>query len=198
MVRSRCARRVALALLVSALVAGCGGGTLTDQAAQGDQKGYIAGDGTIERLPGDGRAAPLTLSGQTLAGEPWSMRQIAGHVSVINVWGSWCAPCEAEAPVLVQAHQRLTAAHPQVRFLGIDVGEGPKTGAAAAARWGLKYPSLSDPNRAFGADLQNKADSIPTTLVLDRQGRIAARVTGEITATSTLVGLVEDVLAEHA
>lgn len=191
---------LALAGLVGVLgVSGCSsdGNSIADQARSGNQAGFIAGDGSIEKLPVDKRGAPVALSGTLLDGKPWSMQQAAGKVLVVNVWGSWCVACEEETPHLVAAAKQF-AGNAKVAFLGIDVGESAVNGAAAAERHGLPYPSLSDRDRATGAVLQNKAEATPTTLVLDPQGRIAARISGAITTPSTLTGLVQDVLTENA
>ena len=181
-----------------ALTAACSdAGSVSEQAKRGDDKGFIAGDGTIEQLGADQRGAPVQLSGNLLDGTPWQISQAAGRVLVLNVWGSWCEPCVAEAPVLVAAAKQLTTAHDDVEFLGINVGESPQTGAAGAKALGLPYPSLSDQYRRLGPALQNKATATPTTLVLDAQGRVAARILG-IADRSVLETLLEDTVAEAA
>lgn len=172
--------------------------SVTEQARRGDDKGFLAGDGTIEQLSPDQRAAPLQLSGTLLDGTPWQISQAAGKVVVLNVWGSWCEPCVAEAPDLLASRKRLTQQHRDVTFLGINVGESPQTGAAGAQALGLPYPSLSDQYRALGPALQNKATATPTTLVLDRRSRIAARISGEIPSATTLTDIVQTVAAEGA
>lgn len=187
----------ALGLSVGATAACSDGNSIGEQARRGDDKGFIAGDGTIEQVAPDARAEPLDLSGTLLDGSPWQMSQAAGKVLVVNVWGSWCEPCLAEAPHLVAAAKSLTARHQDVAFLGIDL-EAPDTGAAAAKALGFPYPSLSDENRSYGPRLQGKANATPTTLVLDRQHRIAARISGPFSTPTTLTTLVEAVVAEQA
>ncbi len=195
---ARALRRTAVACAVLALVSGCaqGGDSLAEQARKGEQKGYVAGSGAVEAIPAGQRLAPVRLEGSLLDGSPWKLADAAGAVVVVNVWGSWCAPCEAEMPLLAKASKSLPATHRDVRFLGINVGESAQTGAAAATRYGLGYPSLSDPDRTLSLGLQGKASATPTTLVLDRQGRIAARVSGQVTSEAILAGLVADVAAE--
>ncbi|WP_226346507.1 TlpA family protein disulfide reductase [Agilicoccus flavus] len=185
--------------LVGGLSACAGDDALGQRARDNGERNIQIGDGAIEQIGTDRRGAPVELSGELLDGSAWSRtRQGAGKVVVVNLWASWCGPCEAEAPHLVRAATELTAAHPDVVFLGIDFGESPATGAAAAQRQGLPYPSLSDPNRAAGVWLQGKVSNPPSTLVLDRQGRIAARINGAITSPTTLKNLVDDVAAEKA
>ena len=169
--------------------------SLAAQAKKGDRKGYVSGDGSVEKIGAGKRAVPVRLTGQTLEGEQWSVADEAGKVVVINVWGSWCGPCVAEAPDLQQAWVDLSAADKAVAFMGIDFREDPERGAAFIKANNITYPSLTDESGVLILALQGKAPTVPTTLVLDKTGRIAARVNGEVT-TSTLTGLVDDVLDE--
>lgn len=168
-----------------------GANTIADQARKGDDKGYVAGDGSVEQLAPAERRAALSLTGTTLEGTPWDLADQRGNVVVLNVWGSWCQPCEAEAPVLEEVHAQH-AGDEKVQFMGIDVGEAPETGAAAAKAWGLTYPSLSDPDRLLASSLDGLANATPTTLVIDPEGRVAARVSGAVTSASTLSALIDD------
>jgi thiol-disulfide isomerase/thioredoxin len=114
---------------------------------------------------------------------------------VINVWGSWCPPCRKEAPELQAAAQKLG---PQgVQFLGIDTSDSDRDQALAYQRtFGITYPSISDPAGDALLALRGAVapNAIPTTLVLDQQGRVAARISAATTAT-TLVDVVGDVSA---
>lgn len=166
------------------------------QAKAGDQKGYVSGDGAVETIPVADRAEPVALSGTLVDGGTWDSATARGRdVVVVNVWGSWCAPCVAEAPDLQEVWAGLESEGKPVQFMGIDFREGPASGAAFAKKAGITYPSLSDKPGLLILALQGKAPTVPTTLVLDTQGRIAARVNGPVDA-STLRGLVDDVLAE--
>ena len=165
------------------------------QARAGDQKGYVSGDGAVEQIAVADRAEPVTMTGELLDGTAWDIEQTRGRVLVLNVWGSWCAPCVAEAPDLQAAWEQVQESGDPVDFMGIDFREEPERGAAFARKAGLTYPSLSDESGVLILQLQGKAPTVPTTLVLDRQGRIASRVNGPVD-TSTLTGLVEDVVAE--
>ncbi|MCB1239452.1 MAG: TlpA family protein disulfide reductase, partial [Tetrasphaera sp.] len=108
---------------------------------------------------------------------------------------SWCAPCVAEAPHLQSVWTAVQADAKPVQFIGIDFREDPARGQAFAAKAGLTYPSLTDESGLLILELQGKAPTVPTTLVLDPQGRIAARIAGTATEV-TLTGLIDDVLAE--
>jgi thiol-disulfide isomerase/thioredoxin len=201
----RTPRRVALVsagVLALALVTGActeDPNSVAAQAKAGDGKGYVAGDGTVEQLPVGERADAVTLAGTTVDGKPWSMADhAAGKVVVVNVWGSWCAPCVDETPHLQQVWQSYSTAGKPVAFVGIDIKEGAATAAGFLKANGVTYPSLSD-SQSGGQPmlaLQGKASATPSTLVLDRKGRIAARVLGATTA-GTLTALVDDVLAEQ-
>ena len=170
--------------------------SIAAQARAGDQKGYVSGDGAVETIPEADRAEPVELRGELLDGTSWDSASARGEVVVVNVWGSWCAPCVAEAPDLQEVWARLEAESAPVHFIGINFREDPARGAAFERKAGLTYPSLSD--EASGGvlilALQGKAPTVPTTLVLDAEGRIAARVNGPVSA-STLRGLVDDVVA---
>lgn len=198
---ARPSTRVAGAVAAVALLLGASACTedpnsIAAQAKAGDQKGYISGDGAVERIAMADRAEPVDLEGVLVGGGSWSSASARGtDVVVLNVWGSWCAPCVAEAPDLQKVWADLQAADAPVQFMGIDFREGPASGAAFARKAGITYPSLSDKAGVLILDLQGKAPTVPTTLVLDTEGRIAARVNGPVQA-STLRGLVDDVLAE--
>jgi thiol-disulfide isomerase/thioredoxin len=169
--------------------------SIAAQANSGSRKGYISGDGSVETIAPDKRNKPVVLSGTTLDDKRWSVAEASGRVVVLNVWASWCPPCEAEAPQLKEAAETIAASGKPVTFMGIDTRDNPASGAATAKRHGLPYPSLNDQSGTMILALQGKAPTPPTTLVLDPTGRIAARVVGEVTATM-VTGLVDDVLAE--
>ena len=185
------------ALLTGVALGGCsqGGAAAAEQARAGDRKGYVSGDGTIEQIPAESRAAAVRLSGTTLEGQPWSNADLTGTVLVVNVWGSWCPPCITEAPELQAAWEQIQGRKLAVQFIGLDKMETPETGLAFQARHKITYPSLAYEGGIAILALQGKAVATPTTLVLDRLGRIAARVSGPVTA-KILTGLVDDALAQ--
>ncbi len=192
--------RWAVGVAAAALLLGASGcsqdpNSVAAQAKAGDQKGYVSGDGAVESIPADERGAPVELTGELLDGTAWDIASTRGKVLVLNVWGSWCAPCVAEAPDLQKTWAGLQADQVPAQFIGIDFREDPARGAAFAKKAGITYPSLSDESGVTILALQGKAPTVPTTLVLDTEGRIAARVNGPATA-STLRGLVDDVVAE--
>jgi len=186
-------------LTLSIAVSACSSdaGSIAAQARSGDGKGFVSGDGTIERLGLDQRSAPLTLSGTTLAGAPWKVADAADKILVLNVWGSWCGPCVAEMPHLQQVWSQLSTAGRPVQFMGVNYRDGAETARAFLRANKVTYPSLEDDGGRTLLALRGKANTTPTTLVLDRRGRIAARVSGPVSA-ATLSGLVKDVLGESS
>jgi thiol-disulfide isomerase/thioredoxin len=182
---------VAAVLLAAAALSACS----SDVGTSGDT-GFVSGKGIITRLPVAEREVPGEVSGETLEGEPLSLEDYEGQTVVVNVWGSWCAPCRAEAPELVAASEEL--ADRDVEFLGINSRDLDKAAALAfQRRFEVPYPSIYDQRGrtllAFRGTLSPNA--IPSTVVIDDQGRVAASVIGEV-SRSTLVGLVEDVISE--
>jgi thiol-disulfide isomerase/thioredoxin len=191
-------RGTAASLFTLLLLSACGvePDSVAAQARSGDRQGYVAGDGSVQRTSPDRRDAPLVVRGTTLEGNAWELSAQRGKVVVMNVWGSWCGPCLQEAPELESAWTRLSASRP-VQFMGLDFREGPEAGAAFQRVNKITYPSLVYDGGAPVLGLRGLAPTVPTTLVIDAQGRVAARVLGATTA-ATLTGLVEDVLAEGA
>ena len=179
------------ALVLAGLVAGC-----SDDVGSSGEQGFVSGKGIITTLPAAQREAPGEVSGTTIDGEPLSLDDYKGQVVVVNVWGSWCGPCRAEAPMLADAARDLAAK--DVAFLGIDSRDPSEAQARAFVRnFDIPYPSIYDQQGrtllAFRGTLNPNA--IPSTVIIDREGRVAASVLGEITRT-TLYDLVEDVLAD--
>lgn len=173
--------------------------SIAEQAKKGDQKGYIAGNGAIEQIPVDKRLDPVTLEGTTLDGRQWSSTSERGkQVVVVNLWGSWCPPCIEEIPDLEKVWTDVQADGKPVQFMGIDFREDPQRGAAFVRTQKMTYPSLTDESGvlilAFG---RQAPTSPPSTLVLDKEGRVAARANGAVSAT-TLQGLIDDVLKSES
>ena len=189
------ARALAAALAAAAVLAGCSGGsnTVAAQAQGKGDRGYISADGTVESIAVADRRTTIRVQGTTLEGQPLDTRSERGKVVVLNTWGSWCPPCNAEAPDLQKVWQEQRSKG--VQFVGIALREEPATGIAFQRRFGITYPSVRWDGGKVLLQLKGKATAPPTTMVLDRQGRLAARVSGKVDA-ATLRGLVDDVRGE--
>ncbi|MDQ3481086.1 MAG: TlpA family protein disulfide reductase [Actinomycetota bacterium] len=156
--------------------------------------GYLTGETVITTIePAERKQAP-PLAGGTLEGGSVDLTDYRGQVVVLNVWAHWCPPCRAEADDLVAAHDTLDDA----AFVGLNTNEDSKTAAQAFVRTNdIPYESLYDDDGSMILEFEGllTPNSLPSTLIIDPDGRIAALVLGELT-TSTLVGLVEDVQSE--
>jgi thiol-disulfide isomerase/thioredoxin len=182
----------AAAILGAAAVTGCGA---SGQQVGAPDKGYVSGDGTVTVTAAASRRSPVDFVGKTLEGARFQARAHRGSVLVVNVWGSWCPPCIAEAPVLERVWDQTRTTG--VQFVGVDTRDQAAAARAHQRRFGVSYPSIDDDGGqvllAFRGTLPPVA--IPSTLVLDRSGRVAARVLGPVDA-ATLRGLIADVAAE--
>lgn len=203
--RARVGRLAALALAAAVALTGCSddANTVSGQARDGSQKGYISGDGTVEQLAPEERTTTIELTGQAMDGidedtgevklVPWTSADARGEVLVINVWGSWCGPCVAEVPDLLAAHAHFEETGDPVQFVGVNDRDSVSAALAFERNNEIPYPSLIDDGGKTLLQLQGMANPRPTTLVLDQEGRLAARVAGQVD-DATLQGLVEDVL----
>ena len=181
-------RSLLLALLAVALVA-CSSND--EGQASGDTVGFEVGDGSVTVIAEDKRQPAPILTGPQLGSDgELSTADYEGQMIVLNVWGSWCAPCRAEAPALNLAAEELD----DVQFLGINTRDlDPAPAEAFLRTFEVTYPSMFDPDGALLLDFgQLPPAAIPSTLIIDEQGRVAARVLGEVSAR-TLIDLVDDV-----
>ena len=172
------------------VVAGVGdAGTAISAAPTPFSLPTVAGK-TEYSFPVDQRQVIQPLSGPRLGGNGATLRvsDFPGKVVVINVWGSWCPPCRSEMPPLKAAYAQLSSAG--VQFLGIDI----KDNAAGAEAAGIPYPSIFDP--AQKTSVGTLAESVPMTIVLDKQHRVAHLWLQPITQAS-LTDVVRAVLAEN-
>lgn len=184
-------RRVAV--LVAGLmlaVTACSSGQQAAQNRQG-QAGFVSGTGNVSVFaPADRKPAPA-LTGTTLDDKTWTLSDQRGKVVVLNVWGSWCPPCRKEAPDLIAASKELG---PSVQFIGLNTRDLDKAPARKFVQeFGVPFPSIYDPNgkALLGFRGQITPAAIPTTLVIDKDGKVAGRVVGEVTK-QTLLGMVKD------
>ncbi|WP_136708159.1 TlpA disulfide reductase family protein [Agromyces sp. H66] len=192
-------RLVALVAASALLLTGCTSDPLAEQYREGSGKNYIAGDGTISEFAEEQRGETIEFSGETVDGGAFDSADTLGDVTVVNFWYAGCAPCRAEAPVLEEVSQSF--AGDGVAFVGVNVRDQAGTAASFEQSYGVTYPSILDVESgtaqlAFAGDVPPAA--VPTTIVLDQEGRVAARVLGQLTEASILESIIDTLLAEQA
>ncbi len=176
---------IVLALLAAGLLSGCGGST-----GGGSTGGARAG--TVTSIAPGTRAQAPKMTGDLLGGGTYDLAAHRGQVVVVNFWASWCAPCRAEAADLEAVHQATTGSG--VSFVGIDVKD-EKDRALAFGSGRTTYPSVFDPASRLALGFKIPPDTIPATLVIDREGRVAVVIRRSVTRAE-LEPIVNQVVAE--
>jgi peroxiredoxin/predicted small secreted protein len=181
---------------VAALLAGCSTGSGAVDVNNGGEFRFVAGTPAGEVIPPDERANAPEFSGQLLGGGEFSSTELAGDVAVLNFWGSWCGPCRVETPEFQQVYADVKSEG--VQFLGLNVKETSEQFAVAFVdRFGIEFPSLYDPRGEVALAFRGyPANAIPSTIVLDTQGRVAAVYTGSV-SKGDLRTVVDRVLGEE-
>ncbi|MER6983996.1 TlpA disulfide reductase family protein [Streptomyces carpinensis] len=179
-----------MALVLSA----CGSGGTS--GGSGSTNFITGSDGIATVKKGERKPAP-DLSGRTIDGKQLDIASYKGKVVVLNVWGSWCAPCRAEAPNLVQVAKDTAAKG--VQFVGINTRDTSTQPAVAfEKRYGVPFPSLYDPTGKLMLRFKKgtlNPQLIPTTIVVDRNGDIAARALQAL-SEEKLRKMLDPVIAE--
>jgi len=179
------------------LISGCSTSSLSAQYEEGSNKGYISADGTVAEWPEAERGAPVDFTGVTEIGETLTASDYRGSVVVLNFWYAGCPPCRAEAPDLQELNEAY--AGQKVAFVGVNVRDQAATALSFSEEFGITYPSILDAeDKAASLALAGRAapNAVPTTIVLDAEGRPAARILGQISSKSVLNTLIKDTLAE--
>ena len=181
---------VALLALIALVTTGC-----SSLEGTGD-KSYISGDGQITEIAPADRKDPISLTGEDLDGNELSLDDLRGEVVVVNYWWSACPPCRVEQPDLNEAAIELAD---EASFVGINIRDLSTDPPKAYVRaFEVPYPSIYDPSGkallAFSGVLSRNA--IPSTLVLDKEGRVAATVIGAVPGTRTIPDLVASIAGE--
>lgn len=166
--------------------------TSTDEV----NSGYVSGDGSVQAWAETDRGQGVDLAGVDMSGEPVDIADWRGDVVVLNFWYAECPPCRKEAPDLAALADEFTG---EAHFLGVNHTNEPETALAFERRFELTYPSLHDKDAAGVAAVQGfvALQAMPTTLVLDAEGRVAARILG-LADKATLKTLIADTIAETA
>lgn len=173
-VRSRAALLAAVTAVAALALSACGSGGTS--GGSGDTHFITGSDGIATVEKGERKPVP-DLSGKTIDGKQLDLASYKGKVVVLNVWGSWCAPCRAEAPNLVKVAK--DTAGKGVQFVGINTRDTSTQPAVEFEKsYGVPYPSLYDPAGKLMLRFKKgtlNPQTIPTTIIVDRDGKIAAR-----------------------
>ena len=165
--------------LAGLLLTGCSTGDSAVDVNNGGEFRFVQGTAAGEVIPAQERASAPEFSGTLLDGADFSSTDLAGDVAVLNFWGSWCAPCRVESPEFQQVYTEV--ADQGVQFLGLNVKDQEQFADAFVASKGITFPSLFDPKGQVALAFRDyPADAIPSTIVLDRESRVAAVYTGEV------------------
>jgi thiol-disulfide isomerase/thioredoxin len=151
--------------------------------------GFVAGDGSLVVIDEAQRQSAPDITGTTLDGQSFSLASLRGKITILNVWASWCAPCRAEAPILEKVWQ---AKQGDVHFIGLDTRDSDTAALSFIRKFGITYPNVIDRDGALQLRFSDTLppQAIPSTIVIDAQGRVAARALGKV-SESTLLGMIE-------
>jgi thiol-disulfide isomerase/thioredoxin len=175
----RTVRSLAAALLAAGVLAGCSTGEGQVDVANGGEFRFVAGTPAGEVIPEEERASAPEFSGTLLGGGDFESTELAGDVAVLNFWGSWCAPCRVETPQFQEVYEEVEDSG--VQFLGLNVKDAEQLAAAFVESKAITFPSLFDPTGETALAFRDyPATAIPSTIVLDRESRVAAVYTGEV------------------
>jgi thiol-disulfide isomerase/thioredoxin len=175
----------------------CANDSLADQFRSGDNKNYIAGDGTVTEFALGSRPKAASWSGITESGEAISSTQLEGVITVMNFWYAGCAPCRIEMPELIELQTEFLPEG--VQFIGVNVRDSAETSLAFARRIDMNFPSVMDAKTGsvvLGFTGVVTPQAVPTTLVIDAEGNVSARVLGRIDK-GILTTLVKTVIEER-
>jgi thiol-disulfide isomerase/thioredoxin len=170
-----------LAGLTALAVAGCAGGAIGADVPQSSGTSFVGGSYASTVFKAGQRPQAPDVSGTSLTGQALRLASYRGHVVVLNFWGSWCTPCRAEAPALGTLARQFYGKG--VRFLGVDIRDEPDSALAFMQTFRVGYPSFNDPNDEIALDFRGTVTpaAIPTTLVINSTGKVAARIVGGVT-----------------
>jgi thiol-disulfide isomerase/thioredoxin len=180
----RNSRRLILLAVSALLLTSCGNG-----GASTAQESYISGNGAVTFISAADRQLAPKLSGDTLYGTKFDFA--GDKIAVVNVWASWCSPCRAEIPAFIALSEKYS----DVQFMGILTRDNLANAEVFARQLAVPYPNFIDDSLLLGFRNTLPANAIPTTVVIDKQGRVAARISGPATVAG-LSNLIERLAAE--
>ncbi len=167
------------------LLTACSGGGISAQS----ENSFVSGTGTSVYIKINDRKEAPEISGELLMGG--SKTLASGQIKVINVWASWCAPCRAEAPLL----QEFSVQYPEVQFAGILTRDNLSSAISFYENFKITYPTFIDDSLLIGFKGSLIPNAIPTTIIIDKNNKVAVRISGEVTVAG-LRDLLNKVLAE--
>jgi len=190
----------ATAVAVAALtISGCSSGSndqLANQYGKGTTQNYISGDGAVTEISAAKRQEPVDFDVQSDDGKALSSAALTGTVVVLNFWYAGCPPCRAEAKHLNTVQQQFQGQ--DVQFIGVNVRDQKATAKAFERNFDVEYPTVLDADTGslqLALSGTIAPNSVPTTIVLDKQGRVAARILGAVDGPGILTTLVSDELS---
>ncbi|SDQ68946.1 Thiol-disulfide isomerase or thioredoxin [Curtobacterium sp. UNCCL20] len=197
----RLATIAATALAAALVLTGCSSDndSLSKQYGNGTTQNYISGDGAVTEVATDKRTDAVDFTAKDTDGDTISAKDLRGKVVVLNFWYAGCPPCRAEAKYLNKVHDQF--AGKDVAFVGVNVRDEQATAAAFERRFGVDYPTVLDAKSGtmqLALSGQIAPNAVPATIVLDKKGRVAARVLGAVDGPGILNTLVADELSGKA
>ena len=173
-----------LALTPLLLLSACSGGGTSSP----NENAFVSGDGVaIYVKPAERKLAPK-IEGETLDGKTFSSTQ---KITVLNVWASWCSPCRAEAPLL----EDFATKRSEIQFVGLLTRDNLTSAASFVKRFNITYPTLIDDALLAGFKGSLVPNAIPTTMIIDAHGKVAVRISGQVTYAlldSMIIKVVRD------
>ncbi len=186
---------VVIAVIALSSLAGCA--STAGRTSGGDEAGYVSGDASVTTWEKGSRPGPIALAGTDYSGQPVDVASWLGDVVLVNTWYAACPPCRAEAPDLATIARDYAPAG--VHAVGLNFTDEAGAAQSFERTFDLPYPSIEDTDGSAVASLQGTVpvQAVPTTVLLDREGHVAARILGTADP-STLRTLLDELLAETA
>lgn len=181
---------LATAVLVATSACSTESDSLADQAGSG--QGYVSGSGVVTQIPEAERGEPVEFDFTLLDGTKGSVKDYRPKLVVVNLWYASCPPCRKEAPVLNEVASKFAD---DAEFLGVNVRDGKAAAEGFTKTFDVKYANTLDTDGSIVASLSKvlPPQATPSTVILDKAGRPAARVVGAV-EESTLRGLIEETM----
>jgi peroxiredoxin len=191
-------RRTVTAVLAAALAIGALAGCTESPSfgSDGNNTGYVSGAGVYTEIKVADRKPAASYTSVLDTGAKITSKQLLGTVHVLNFWYASCGPCRVESSKMQKTYTHYKGSVP---FYGVDVYDQAATARTFESTHKVTYPSMIDTNTTnvqYAYSAYVSPDAVPTTLVIDKHGRVAARVLGPIDEVSILTSLVDRVVAE--